>query len=101
MSGTHDILAAERAAAAAKKSNQGTWEGRSEGQIPSGAPITTDKVRDKDASSGIGSNRTTAQDTMSGATSSDISGSGISSSKEIPGRQRENLYGSQLDENQL
>ncbi|KAG5716784.1 CBL-interacting serine/threonine-protein kinase 17 [Termitomyces sp. T112] len=74
MSGTHDILAAERAAAAAnKQSNQGIWQGQAEGQLHQAT--TTADVIDKDASSSRVTGRKTAQDTvLSGATSSDVHG---------------------------
>ncbi|KAG6832360.1 hypothetical protein H0H93_013535 [Arthromyces matolae] len=68
MSGTHDILAAERAAATDKRSNQGIQQqGQSEGQA---ASIATDTVLDKDnisgASENIGRTSATAQDISSG-----------------------------------
>ncbi|KAG6812837.1 hypothetical protein H0H93_013660 [Arthromyces matolae] len=66
MSGTHDILAAERAAATDKRSNQGIQQqGQSEA-----ASIVTDTVLDKDnisgASENIGRTSATAQDIPSG-----------------------------------
>ncbi|KAG6817478.1 hypothetical protein H0H87_008103 [Tephrocybe sp. NHM501043] len=122
MSGTHDILAAERAAAAAKQSNQGIWEGRSEGaslshisnaqsgvdilnagQVPGGESINKGDITNKGVSSGIADNRTTAQDNLGSTASSDIhSGSARSGISGQPGLQRKSqTYGSKLDENEL
>ncbi|KAG6891573.1 hypothetical protein C0992_003600 [Termitomyces sp. T32_za158] len=112
MSGTHDILAAERAAAEAnKQSSQGIWQGQAGGQTSQEAPIITDIVVDKEASSGLDPDRINARDTLSGATSSSVHaglghpGSG-QSSKELhhngrPGRKREtqiHYQGSKPDE---
>ncbi|KAG6900774.1 hypothetical protein C0993_002198 [Termitomyces sp. T159_Od127] len=73
MSGTHDILAAERAAAEAnQQSNREIWQGHAEGQTPQEAPVTTDTVIDKEASSGRDTGRIGARDTLGGATSSDV-----------------------------
>ncbi|KAG6919385.1 hypothetical protein DXG01_006934 [Tephrocybe rancida] len=92
MSGTHDILAAERAEAAARQSSQGIWQGRSEGQKPAGATFTADNLG-KEASS------RTAQDTYGslGHSGPDISSKDLGY-ESVPGRQHDTYQGTKLDE---
>ncbi|KAG6830073.1 hypothetical protein H0H92_002363 [Tricholoma furcatifolium] len=104
MSGTHDILAAERAAAAAEaRQRQARAQAQSQSQGKYRCqPLQSDIISDKDISSGISGsgNISSAQDTMGGSTASSDIPSGMGqqrssglSSQEIPrggqqGRQR-------------